>query len=85
VVPILLQYLFDSFPFALHRFNIGPLQRGQDRSVQLMLKLISHVVRSVAAKDEDTSLMGMARSLRVAAVSLVLGSVPFIASIAIVA
>jgi hypothetical protein len=74
VAPILLQYLFDSFLFALHHFNVRRLHRGQDRAVQLMLKLISHVVRFVAAKkEEDTSLMGMARSLRVAAVSLVLG------------
>ena len=50
-----------------------------------MPKLISQVVRFVGEKNEEMSLMGVLLSLRVAAVSLVLVSIPLLASVAILA
>jgi hypothetical protein len=50
-----------------------------------MSKLISQVVRFIGDSNEGTFLMGVFPSLRVAAVSFVLGSVPLLASVAILA
>jgi hypothetical protein len=50
-----------------------------------MPKLISQVVRFIGEKNEEMSLMGVLLSLRVAAVSLVLVSIPLLASVAILA
>ena len=50
-----------------------------------MAKLISQVVRFFRENNDNACLMGVALSLRVAAVSLVLASVPRFASVAIFA
>jgi hypothetical protein len=77
--------------FALSSSKLIPttIERRQyaasDPEIVPMPKLMSHNVRLVAELNQETSMMGVILSLRVATMSFVLGSIPLVASVAIFA